>query len=76
MTGNLKFYHSGKTYSIQSQTGTHSAPLQPLLHKIADICSSILILAFADNECFMGFSSQVLRGVDAFATTMDTIHLR
>ena len=86
MTGNLKFYHSGKTYSIQSQTGTQqgdplgtvlfSAPLQPLLHKIADTYSSILILAFADNVCLIGPSSQVLPGVDAFATTMDTIHLQ
>ena len=86
VTGNLKFYHSGKTYSIQSQTGTQqgdplgtvlfSAPVQPLLHKIADTYSSILILAFADNVCLMGPSSQVLPGVDAFATTMDTIHLR
>ena len=83
MTGNLKFYHSGKTYSIESQTGTQqgdllrtvlfSAPLQPLLHKIADTYSSILILAFADNVCLMGPSIQVLPGLEAFATTMDTI---
>ena len=83
-TGNLKFFHSGK---LQSQTDTQqgdpletvlfSAPLQPLLHKMADTYSSILILAFAENVCLMGRSSQIFRGVtvDAFAITMETIHL-
>ena len=83
-TGNSKFFHSGK---LQSQTDTQqgdpletvlfSAPLQPLLHKMADTYSSILILAFAENVCLMGRSSQIFRGVtvDAFAITMETIHL-
>ena len=69
-TGLLKFYHSGKTYTIPSVTGTQqgdplggilfTAPLQPLFNQIADTFPDIVICAFADNTVFLGPQSQVL----------------
>ena len=75
-TGFLKFYHSGRTYTIDSETGTQqgdplggllfTAPLQPLFTTIADKFPELLICAFADNTVFMGPSSQTLPAADLF----------
>ena len=75
-TGLLKFYHSGKTYTVESTTGTQqgdplggvlfTAPLQPLFNQVADAFPAILICVFADNTVFLGPTSQTLAAADLF----------
>ena len=84
-TGLLKFYHSGKTYTIPSVTGTQqgdplggilfTAPLQPLFNQIADTFPDILICVFADTTVFLGPQAQVLAAADLFNTLLAAANL-
>jgi hypothetical protein len=84
-TGLIKFYHSGKTYTISSVTGTQqgvplggilfTAPLQPLFNQIADTFPDILICVFADNTVFLGPQAQALAAADLFNTLLAAAHL-
>jgi len=84
-TGLLKFYHSGKTYTIPSVTGTQqgdplggilfTAPLQPLFNQIADTFPDILICVFADNTVLLGPQAQALAAADLFNTLLAAANL-
>ena len=84
--GLLKFYHSGQVHHISSKPGTQqgdplgtvlfSAPLQRILHQVADAHPEILIFAFADNGSFAGPQDQVLQVIDTYHQSLVAANLR
>ena len=76
MTGNLKFTTQKRLILFKvKQVHNHEIHLEQSFFRLLynpspiKLLIPILILAFVDNVCLMGPSSQVLPGVDAFATT-------
>ena len=76
MTGNLKFTTQKRLILFKvKQAHNHEIHLEQSFFRLLynpspiKLLIPILILAFVDNVCLMGPSSQVLPGVDAFATT-------
>ncbi len=82
----LKFYHSGQVHIISSQTGSQqggslgtvlfSAPLQPILHKVADSHPQILVFDFADDVILLGPLFHTLPAIDTYNQLLAEANLK
>ena len=84
--GNLKFYHEGKTFHINSSSGVQQGDplgsvlfalaLHPLLTKLAETHPDIFITAYADNIVFTGPMSLLKKVIPIFRQAANEVGLQ